>query len=170
MDDHAVADDAVDPLAENAGGDQRELVGHPLVNDRVPRVGPSLVPHDDVVLVAEQVDNLPLRLITPLETHDARRAHGIPLRSNPDDDRARSLGIVKLQVNAGNLRRQSRQGIPGRRCRLVHTRMDGGDMHLFRVADGSEILKFEAPTPFALVFGSLPTENDWRPALTIHRW
>ena len=106
MNDHAIADDAVDPLAENAGGNQRELVRHPLMNDRVPRVGPSLIAHDDVVLVAEQVDDLPLGLITPLKTHDARRTHGIPLRSHPDGDRARSLGIVKFQVNAGKLRRQ----------------------------------------------------------------
>ena len=40
MDHHAVADDAVDPLAEDPGRHQRELVRHALVNDRVPRVGP----------------------------------------------------------------------------------------------------------------------------------
>src|SRR5271166_5597749 len=109
MYDNSVADDTVDPLAKNAGRDQRELVCHSLVNDRVPCVGPSLITHDDVVLVAEKVDSLSLRLVTPLETHDTRRTHGIPLRSHPDDDRVRSLGIVKLQVNAGNLRRQLRQ-------------------------------------------------------------
>jgi len=71
MDDHAVADDAVDPLAENAGGHQRELVSHALVNDRVPRIRAPLVADDHVVLVAEQVDNLSLGLVSPLETHDA---------------------------------------------------------------------------------------------------
>ena len=81
MDDHAVADDAVDPLAQNPGGHQRELVSHALVNDRVPRVRAPLVADDHVVLVAEQVDNLSLGLIAPLEAHDATRAHGIPLRS-----------------------------------------------------------------------------------------
>ena len=86
MDDHAVADDAFDSLAEDPGRNQRELVCDALVDNRMPGVGPSLVPHDDVVLVAEQVDDLPLGLIAPLKAHDARRTHGILLRS--DNDRA----------------------------------------------------------------------------------
>ena len=111
MDDHAVADDAVDPLAQNPGRHQRELVSHAVVNDRVPRVRAPLVAHDHVVLVAEQVDNLSLGLIAPLEAHDATSnpRHSAPIRTATD---SLSLGIVKLQVNAGNLRRQLRQGIP----------------------------------------------------------
>jgi hypothetical protein len=38
-------------------------------------VGAALVAHDRVVLVAQQVDDLPLGLITPLQTDDTSRWH-----------------------------------------------------------------------------------------------
>ena len=106
MDHHAIANHAVDPLAEDPRGHQRELVSHPLVNHRMTGVCPALVANDDVVLIAKQINNFPLGLISPLETHNAGRTHGTLLRSEGRPDR--SLGIVKLQGNAGGLRRQSR--------------------------------------------------------------
>ena len=76
VDHHSVADDRIDPRTQDPGRHQRKLVSHPVDNDRVARVGPSLIAHDHVVLVAEQVDDLPLGLVTPLQTHHARRTHG----------------------------------------------------------------------------------------------
>ena len=76
MDHHAVADHRVDARPEDAGRHQRKLVGHPVDDDRMPGVGPPLIAHDHVVLVAEQVDDLPLGLVAPLKPHHARRTHG----------------------------------------------------------------------------------------------
>ena len=88
VNDDAVADDAVDPRAENAGGDQRELVGDSAGDDGVAGVGASLVADDDVVLVAQAVDDFSLGLVTPLKAHDAGRRHGgISLRKLKASDR-----------------------------------------------------------------------------------
>ncbi len=76
MDDHAIADDAVDPWAEDSRRNQRELVGHAFHDDRVPGVGAPLIPNDHIMLVAQQVNDLPLGLISPLKPHHARRTHG----------------------------------------------------------------------------------------------
>ena len=76
MDHHAVADDAVDPRPEDPRRNQRELVGYALHDDRVTGVGPPLVSYDHVVLIAQQVDDLPLGLVSPLKPHHARRTHG----------------------------------------------------------------------------------------------
>src|SRR4051794_34193245 len=75
MDDDAVTDDAIHPGPKDAGWDQRQLVDHAVDDDRVTRVGPPLIAHDRVVLVAEQVNNLPLGLVSPLEPHHTGRRH-----------------------------------------------------------------------------------------------
>jgi len=40
-------------------------------------VSPALVAHDDVVTMGQEVDDLPFGLIAPLQTHHARRWHGV---------------------------------------------------------------------------------------------
>ena len=76
VDHNPIADDRVDPGTQNPGRHQRELVSHAVDDDRVPRVGPSLITHDHVVPVAQQVDDFSLGLVTPLQTHHTRRTHG----------------------------------------------------------------------------------------------
>ena len=76
MHDHAVADDARDPRAKDAGRDERELVRDAVRDDRMPGVRPTLIPHHHVVAIAKQVNDLPLRLVAPLEAHHASRCHG----------------------------------------------------------------------------------------------
>jgi hypothetical protein len=75
VDHHAVANDAIDARPENSGRHQRKLVSRPADNDRVACIRPALVANDDVVLVAEQIDDFPFRLISPLKTHHTRRTH-----------------------------------------------------------------------------------------------
>ena len=108
MDHHAVADHAVDPRPEDAGRDQRELVRHPVGDDRVPGVGPPLIAHDGVVLVAEQVDDLPLGLVSPLQAHHASRSHGA---TSPDEVSGRRFGRQRIHLTgAAQTRQSSRQG------------------------------------------------------------
>ena len=70
-----VAHDRIDPGPQDPGRHQRQLVSHPVDDDRVPRVGPSLITHDHIMLIAKQVDDLSLGLVTPLQTHHTRRTH-----------------------------------------------------------------------------------------------
>ena len=67
VDHHAVANDAIDTLPENSSRHQRKLVSRSADNDRVACIRPSLVANDDVVLVAEQVDDLSLAPHLPTE-------------------------------------------------------------------------------------------------------
>jgi hypothetical protein len=61
------------------------------------------------VLVAEQVDDLPLGLVPPLKAHHARRTHGAssPLLKPTGV----SLGAVKFHSNDAGRRRQSRRAV-----------------------------------------------------------
>jgi hypothetical protein len=66
VDHDPVADDAIDARAKDARGQERELVRHAPGDHRVPRIGAALVTYDRIVLVAEEVNDLPLGLIPPL--------------------------------------------------------------------------------------------------------
>ena len=72
---HAAGDDALHPGAEDAAGNQRELVLLAPRNHRVARVGAALVADDDVVLLGEKIDDLPLRFIPPLQTDYTSSRH-----------------------------------------------------------------------------------------------
>ena len=61
--------------AEDAAGNQRQLVGLAAGDDRVAGVAAPLVADDDVVLVGQQVDELALGLVAPLQTDHASNAH-----------------------------------------------------------------------------------------------
>ena len=67
VDDHAVGDDRELFGMQDARGQQRELVGLAVEDDRMPRVVTAKVPHDDVVVLGEQIDDFPLGLISPLQ-------------------------------------------------------------------------------------------------------
>ena len=88
----AIADDRMHALAKNPGRHQRELVRRTVDDNRMARVRPSLIPHDNVVPVAQKVDDLPLRLVAPLQAHHARRTHG---KSSPAYQVARFGNLVR---------------------------------------------------------------------------
>jgi hypothetical protein len=91
---HAVADHAIGPRPTNPRRYQRQLVRHAVNHDGVPGIGPALVPHHHIVLIAKQIDDLPLRLVTPLQTNHTRRTHStlsLPYSSR----QSWSLGVVK---------------------------------------------------------------------------
>ena len=75
IEDHAGGDHALDLGAENAAGDQRELEGLAAGDHRVAGVGPALVADDDIVLLGEQIDDLALGLIAPLQSDNTRGRH-----------------------------------------------------------------------------------------------
>ena len=68
-------DDALHLGPENAAGDQRELEGLAVHDDGVAGVGPALVADDDIVLLGEQIDDLPLGFVAPLQSDDTRGRH-----------------------------------------------------------------------------------------------
>ena len=72
---HAAGDDALHLRAEDAAGDQRELVGLAAGDDGMAGVAAALVADDDIVLVGQQVDDLALGLVAPLQTDHASNAH-----------------------------------------------------------------------------------------------
>ena len=78
VDDHAVADDRRDLRLQDAGGQQRQLERPVPPDDGVPRVRPAVVPDHEVVPVGQEVDDLPLRLVPPLQPDDARGGHKTP--------------------------------------------------------------------------------------------
>ena len=79
IDHHAVGDDALDVVAEDAAGNQRELELLPVEDDGVPGVGAPLIADDNVVLFGEKIDDLPFRFITPLQTDNGSRSHSFLL-------------------------------------------------------------------------------------------
>ena len=72
----AAGDHAGHAVAEDAAGDDRELPGLAAGHDRVARVGPARVADDDVVIFGQDVDELALGLVAPLQTDDAGAGHG----------------------------------------------------------------------------------------------
>jgi hypothetical protein len=73
---HTAGHDAGHAFAEDSAGDQRQLPGLPVGDDRVPRIGAARVADDDFVLLGQDVDELALGLVTPLQTDDACAGHG----------------------------------------------------------------------------------------------
>ena len=76
IEDHAGGHHALDLGAEDAAGDQRQLEGLAADDHGMAGVGPALVADDDVVLLGEQIDDLPLGLVAPLQSDDTRGRHG----------------------------------------------------------------------------------------------
>ena len=75
VDDAARAEHAL--LApEDPRGHVLELVGLAVGDDRVAGVGAALVAADEVAVLGEQIDDLPLALVAPLRADDDCRGHG----------------------------------------------------------------------------------------------
>ena len=70
VDHDAVADDAGLVGIEDPAGDQVQRVALVAHHDRVAGVGTAVVAHDDVVAGGEDIDDLALALVAPLETDD----------------------------------------------------------------------------------------------------
>ena len=72
----AAGDHARDAGRQDAAGQQRELVDLVADDDRVPGVRPALIADDEIVLAGQQVDDLALGFVAPLQTDDASSRHG----------------------------------------------------------------------------------------------
>ncbi len=70
IDDDAVADDALLAGIEDPGGDQVELPRLARVHDGVPGVVAALEADDDVGVLGEEIDDLPLAFVAPLSADD----------------------------------------------------------------------------------------------------
>ena len=68
--DDAVADQAADPVAQNAGGNEVEHRLLAVDDERVPRIVTTLESRDGRSTIGEEIDDLPLALITPLGAND----------------------------------------------------------------------------------------------------
>ena len=80
INDHTVADDAHDALAQNAARDQVQHVFHAIHDDRVPCVIPALRAHDDVGALREEIYYFAFAFIAPLSADEDRICHISKLR------------------------------------------------------------------------------------------
>ena len=81
-----------------------ELVGLAVGDDRVARVRAALVAADEVRVLGEQIDDLPLALVAPLRTDDDCRGHGRSVCQKPS---ATLLGRESARARVEGPRRQS---------------------------------------------------------------
>src|SRR4029079_14855550 len=77
----AAGDHRLDARRKNAAGNQREFIRLPLRNDGVPGIGAALVADNDVVLLSQQIDELALGFVAPLQTNDTSSGHNRPQKS-----------------------------------------------------------------------------------------
>ena len=75
IDHHPRRDDRGDLGPQHAHRQERQLVGLSAEHHRVTGVVPSLITHHNVVLFGQQVDNLTLGFVSPLEPDDGGRSH-----------------------------------------------------------------------------------------------
>ena len=73
VDDHAVAHDADDVRAQDAGGQQIQHELAALVLDRVACVVAALIACNDVILLADEVDHAALAFIAPVDTRNCSK-------------------------------------------------------------------------------------------------
>jgi hypothetical protein len=79
---HARRNHAGDARRENPAGKQRELIHLVAHDDGMPRVRAALITDDEIVLRRQQVDDLPLGFVAPLQTDDTRSGHGCSIGSS----------------------------------------------------------------------------------------
>ena len=75
VDDHTVAQDIDNALAEDAGGQQVQGEFSVFVDDGVTGVVAALVAHHHVVLFGDQVHHAALAFVTPVDAHDRAVRH-----------------------------------------------------------------------------------------------
>ena len=68
--------------SEDAAGYQRQLVGLAAGDHGMARVGPALIADHDVVLLGQQIDDLPFGLVAPLQSDHTSCRHCIAPRIN----------------------------------------------------------------------------------------
>lgn len=73
--DHAGTDDGLDVRSENSGGDEREFVFHTLADDGMSGVVAPLIADDQIVPICQQINDLSLGFITPLQSDNRRPRH-----------------------------------------------------------------------------------------------
>ena len=95
IEDHAGGHHALDLGAEDAAGDQRQFEGLAAGDDGMAGVGPALVADDDIVLLGEQIDDLALGLVAPLQSDHTRGRH----RNAPRDLRKAGRKPQTLQFS-----------------------------------------------------------------------
>src|SRR4029434_10966303 len=78
IDDHSAGDDGLYAGIEDAAWDQREFIGLPSGDDSVSGVGAPLITNDDIVLVGDQVYELPLGPVAPLQADHTGSGHAAP--------------------------------------------------------------------------------------------
>ena len=88
IDHDAVADHRELAAADHARGQQRQLVGHAVDDERVAGIMPALEPDDDVGLLGEPVDDLALALVAPLGAHNDDVGHACLLTRDGNRDAA----------------------------------------------------------------------------------
>jgi hypothetical protein len=76
IDYHPAGDHADHVRREHAAGQQRQLVHLAADDDCVTGVGAALVADDEVMLAREEVDDLALGFVAPLQTDNASTWHG----------------------------------------------------------------------------------------------
>ena len=70
IDDHAVGDDRLNAGPKHAGGQQGEFEGLAIDNDGMAGVGSAVETDHEVVLIGEQINDLALGLVAPLQADD----------------------------------------------------------------------------------------------------
>ncbi len=86
IDDDAIANDRKLARTDDSRGQQRELIGHAVDDQRVPGVMAALEAHDDVSLERQPVDDFALALVAPLGADHRHIRHGrtrSPNRKSP---------------------------------------------------------------------------------------
>jgi len=81
IDDAAIADHGRDVRVHDPAGDQMQLERAAGVHDRVPRVVATLVPHDIVEVVRDQVGDLALAFVAPLSAEKNDTGHEMTPRT-----------------------------------------------------------------------------------------
>ncbi len=83
IDDDAAGDDALNAGVEDSAGDERKLVLLAPRDDGMARVCAPLIADDEVVAFGQQIDQLALGFVAPLQTDHARTRHGTPRWRGP---------------------------------------------------------------------------------------
>ena len=82
IDDNTIADHVHYVRPTNTGWYKMKLVGTGVVDNRVPCVIPSRKPRDNVCVFGEEVDYLPLSLVTPLCAQDGVSRHTVSFQTS----------------------------------------------------------------------------------------
>ena len=81
VDDDAIADQGELAGPDDAGWEQRQLVGYAVDDQRVAGVVAALEAHDDIRFERKPVDDLALAFVAPLGAHDRDIRHGLKVIS-----------------------------------------------------------------------------------------